>query len=243
MLLRLENLSVCVEDKAILRNINLSIDHGELHIVMGPNGSGKSTLLSAIMGLPHLRICGGRIYVDEQDVTDKPCYERAKLGIALANQNPPEIRGVRFKDIASSIIKRYGCSDCTLMSKILRIEPLLDRELFVGFSGGEKKRAELYLVMLQSPKIALLDEPDSGVDIESIDNIASAIEYLLERKTGVVLVTHSGVITNKLSRINRIHVLMNGEILYSGYPDEVLPIIMKFGYSKGLEMLRKTMLG
>ncbi len=237
MLLDIRDLGVCVGDRRIVDGVNLSIGSGELHIVMGPNGSGKSTLLAAIMGLPRVRICGGSIIFDGVDITLMPAYERAKLGIALAHQHPPEIKGVRFSEIAKAIVKRCGCSDYGLMARILRIDELMHRDLFVGFSGGEKKRAELFLVMLQSPKLALLDEPDSGVDIESIENIASAIDYLVSRGSSVVLVTHTGLIANKLSRIDRVHILVDGRIMYTGYPDEVLPIIMKFGYARGLNVL------
>ncbi|OYT38613.1 MAG: ABC transporter [Desulfurococcales archaeon ex4484_58] len=243
MLLEIRELSSCINDKVIVNKVNLSVDRGEIHVIMGPNGSGKSTLLSTIMGLPHIRVCNGRILFDGLDITDKPSYERAKLGIALAHQYPPEIKGVKFSDIAKAIISKYGCGDCSLMARILRVDELLDRDLFVGFSGGEKKRSELYLVMLQSPKLALLDEPDSGVDVESIEYIANAIEYLRSRGTAVILVTHTGMITNKLSRINRIHIMINGTIKYNGYPDEVLPVIMKFGYSRGLEVLNRTFKG
>lgn len=239
MLLKLNRLSVCVGPKKIVDSVDLSVDKGELHIIMGPNGSGKSTLLSAIMGLPRVRICGGTIVFDGVDITSMPSYERAKLGIALAHQHPPEIKGVKFNEIAKAIIKKCGCSDYSIMSKILKVDDLLHRDLFVGFSGGEKKRAELFLVMLQSPKLALLDEPDSGVDIESIESIANAIDYLVSRGSSVILVTHTGIITNKLSRIDKVHIMMNGRFVYSGYPDEILPIIMKFGYSKGVKMLAK----
>ena len=239
MLLKIENLRAGIEDKEIIRGIDLEIGKEELHIIMGPNGSGKSTLLAAIMGLPRIRIYGGRILFENMDITDKPSYERAKLGIALAHQSPPEIKGVRFKEIAASILKKHGCSDCVPLSKILNVEPLLDRDLFVGFSGGEKKRAELYLVFLQAPKLAMLDEPDSGVDVESVENIARAIEFMRRRGTSIILVTHTGMIANRLSNIDRVHVLIDGKIAYSGYPDEVLPIIMKLGYRKGLEVLKK----
>ena len=239
MLLITRNLSVCVEDKEIVHDTNISIDKGELHIIMGPNGSGKSTLLAAIMGLPYTRVCSGTILFDGIDITSMPSYERAKLGIGLAHQNPPEIKGVKFNEIAKAIIKRCGCSDYSMMARILKVDNLLHRDLFVGFSGGEKKRAELFLVMLQSPKLALLDEPDSGVDIESVENIANAIDYLISRNSSIILVTHTGLITNKLSRIDRVHIMIHGKIVYSGYPDEVLPIIMKFGYSRGLEVLRR----
>ncbi len=239
MLLKLSRLDVCIEAKKIVNGVDLSVGKGELHIIMGPNGSGKSTLLSAIMGLPRVRICGGTIVFNGIDITNMPSYERAKLGIALAHQHPPEIKGVKFNEIAKAIIKKCGCSDYSIMSKILKVDDLLHRDLFVGFSGGEKKRAELFLVMLQSPKLALLDEPDSGVDIESIESIANAIDYLVSRGSSVILVTHTGIITNKLSRINKVHIMMNGRFVYSGYPDEVLPIVMKFGYSKGVKMLAK----
>ncbi len=239
MLLRIENLRAGINGKEIIREANLRIGEKELHIIMGPNGSGKSTLLAAIMGLPRVKIYGGRIFFNGIDITDKPSYERAKLGIALAHQNPPEIKGVKFKDIAISILKKHGCSDCVPLAKILNVDQLLDRDLFVGFSGGEKKRAELYLVFLQAPKLAMLDEPDSGVDVESIENIARAIEFMRRRGTSIILVTHTGMIANKLSNIDRVHILINGKVTYSGYPDEVLPIIMKLGYRKGLEVLKK----
>lgn len=236
-LLEARNLSVCVDDKRILDNISLTIEPGEIHIIMGPNGSGKSTLLSAIMGLRNVRICDGNLLFQGQDIVNLPSNERAKLGIALAHQHPPEIKGVKLRDIAQAMAKKYGCSDCTILAKLLFVEGFMSRDLFVGFSGGEKKRTELFLLLIQSPKLALLDEPDSGVDIESIDIIARAIETLRSRGTGVILVTHHGVIAEKLSRINRVHILMNGKIMYSDSPDEVLPVIMKFGYKRGVELL------
>ncbi|MEM4718308.1 MAG: ABC transporter ATP-binding protein [Desulfurococcaceae archaeon] len=236
-LLEAQNLSVCIEDRKILDNISLSIEPGEIHIIMGPNGSGKSTLLSAIMGLGNAKICNGSLLFQGQDIAHLPSYERAKLGIALAHQYPPEIKGVKLRDIAQAMAKKYGCSDCTILAKILSVEGFMSRDLFVGFSGGEKKRTELFLLLIQSPKLAMLDEPDSGVDIESIDVIARAIEILRSRGTSIILVTHHGVIAEKLSRIHKIHILMNGKIVHSGSPDEVLPIIMKFGYSRGVDLL------
>ncbi|MEM0001699.1 MAG: Fe-S cluster assembly ATPase SufC [Desulfurococcaceae archaeon] len=236
-LLELRDLSVCVEEKKIIENLSLVVEPGEIHVIMGPNGSGKSTLLSAIMGLKTPTICGGKIYFEGKDITNLPSYERAKLGISLAHQYPPEIKGVKLREVASAMVRKYGCSDCTLLAKMLLVEQFMNRDLFVGFSGGEKKRTELFLLMLQNPKLAMLDEPDSGVDVESIELLARSIETLRSRNTGVILVTHLGVITEKLSRINKVHLLIQGRIVYSGSPDEVLPVIMKFGYRKGLEVL------
>ena len=147
-MLKVADLEVCVGSKKIVKNVNLSVGHNELHVIIGPNGSGKSTLLSALMGLPRVKVCSGSILFNNVDITYIPPYERAKLGIALAHQNPPSIRGVKFSEIVKNMIKRCGCSDFTIMSKMLRVDDLMNRDLFVGFSGGERKRAELYLVML-----------------------------------------------------------------------------------------------
>ncbi len=236
-LLELVDLRVCVEDKEVIKGVSLKIEPGEVHVIMGPNGSGKSTLLSAIMGLKKTRICGGSIIFNGVDITNMPSYERAKLGIALAHQNPPEIKGVKLIDVANAMAKKYGCSDCTLLAKTLLVNSFLHRSLFVGFSGGEKKRTELFLLMLQNPKLALLDEPDSGVDVESIEILARTMETLRSRGTSLILVTHTGAITEKLSKIDKVHILMNGQIAYSGSPDVVLPVVFKFGFRKGLEVL------
>ncbi|MEM2024764.1 MAG: ATP-binding cassette domain-containing protein [Desulfurococcaceae archaeon] len=239
MLLEVNELSVCADNRRILDSVSMSVNRAEVHVVMGPNGSGKSTLLSAIMGLRHVNICGGKLLLEGVDITKSPSYERAKLGIALAHQYSPEIKGVKLRDISSALAKKYGCSDCTLLAKSLLLEDFMSRDLFVNYSGGEKKRTELFLVMLQNPKLAMLDEPDSGVDIESIQLIARSIERLRSRGTGVVLVTHLGAIAEKLSRIDKVHILMQGKLIYSGSPDEVLPVIVKFGYRRGLEVLRE----
>ncbi|WP_048078781.1 ABC transporter ATP-binding protein [Desulfurococcus mucosus] len=238
MSLEIRGLSVTVGDRLVLRDVSLTVQHGELHVVMGPNGSGKSTLLASIMGLPYLKVVSGKIYFGGRDITDLPPYERARLGIALAHQNPPEVKGVKLGDVARFMLEKYRCEDSAMFSKLLRVDPLLERDLFLGFSGGEKKRAELFLSLLQSPKLAMLDEPDSGVDIESADSIAHVIDLLTRKGSSVILVTHTGLITNKLSRIDRVHILMEGRIVHSGSPDEVLPVVFKLGYRRGVEALR-----
>uniref|UniRef100_A0A7J3ZLY5 ABC transporter ATP-binding protein n=1 Tax=Fervidicoccus fontis TaxID=683846 RepID=A0A7J3ZLY5_9CREN len=237
MLLELSGLSVCINGKEIVKDVTLEVKQGEVHVIMGPNGSGKSTLLSCIMGLPRVRACKGRIYYQNTDITSKPPYERATMGIALAHQSPPSIRGVKFAEVGKALVKKCGCSDFTFMTRILNVEELLNRELFVGYSGGERKRAEMLLVMLQAPKLALLDEPDSGVDIESLDLISNAINYLASRGSSIILVTHSGNILNKLARLDYVHIMLGGRIVYTGRPDGVLPIVFKLGYREGIKRL------
>jgi len=238
-MLKVTDLEVCVGDKKIVKNVNLIVGNNELHVIIGPNGSGKSTLLSALMGLPRVKICSGSILFNDVDITYIPPYERVKLGIALAHQNPPSIRGVKFSEIVKNMIKRCGCSDYTIMSKILRVDDLMSRDLFVGFSGGERKRAELYLVMLQNPKLALLDEPDSGVDIESLNIIANAINSLVKRGSSIILVTHSGSILSKLERVDRVHLMFDGSIVYSGITNEIVPLVFKYGFRGAVERIKK----
>ncbi|MEM2347554.1 MAG: ATP-binding cassette domain-containing protein [Sulfolobales archaeon] len=242
-MLTVKGLEVCVDGRSIVRGVDLSVGSNELHVIIGPNGSGKSTLLAAIMGLSRVNICGGSIIFEGSDITHMPSYERAKLGIALAHQNPPSIKGVKFSEVVRNLIKRCGCSDYTIMSKMLRVDEFMQRDLFVGFSGGERKRAELYLVMLQNPKLALLDEPDSGVDLESLNLIAEAINLLVRRGSSVVLVTHSGSILSKLYRVNRVHLMLGGTIVYSGLADEVIPLVFKHGFKKAAEILGKVLSG
>jgi len=238
-LLDIRDLYVCVNGRSIVRGVNLSVGLNELHVIMGPNASGKTTLLASIMGLQRVNICKGSIFFNNIDITNKPAYERAKMGIGLAHQNPPSIRGVKFYDIVKAFIKKYNCQNWSSFADLLRINDLLKRDLFVGFSGGERKRAELYLVMLQNPQLALLDEPDSGVDIESINLIADAINYLINMRASIILVTHSGIILDKLRNVNKVHLMIDGKIHYSGCLYDVLPIIMKFGYKNAIDVLLK----
>ncbi|MEM1928170.1 MAG: ATP-binding cassette domain-containing protein [Acidilobaceae archaeon] len=228
---------VCVGGSEIVKGVDLRVGRGEVHVVLGPNGAGKSTLLAAIMGLPRVSLCGGSIVLEGEDVSSLPPSERASRGIALAHQFTPVIKGVRASDVAKALIERYGCSDYTLLSKMLRVDELLERYLFHGLSGGERKRLELYLTMLQKPKVALLDEPDSGIDVDSLKLIAEALNYMVDRKeTSVLLVTHSGAIIERLSKVSQVHVMMSGRIVYSGGRD-VASLILSEGYTEGLRKL------
>jgi len=242
VLLVVKDLVVEVHGRRVLQGVNLRIGEGEVHVVMGPNAAGKSSLLASIMGLSRYRVVSGKIIFNGEDVTSKPSFERAQKGIALSYQIPPQIKGLKVKDFISAMLSKYRCSGDYFIAKMLGVEYLMDRYLFVGFSGGERKRMELYITLLQNPKLAMLDEPDSGVDVESINRIVDAINVLVERKTSILLVTHTGYILEKLRNkrdIDVVHLMMNGKIMFSGLPDEVIPLVFKYGYKKAIEKLRR----
>ncbi len=226
-LLVLENLHVRVGSLEIVKGVSLEIDAGEVHLLFGPNGSGKSTLLRAIMGLPSYVVSRGRILFDGRDVSALRAHERARLGIALMHQNPRPV-SVRFGQLVAEMSRRYGQRPDVIGK--LGLDGLLDRELFRGFSGGEMKRAELALVLLQRPRLALLDEPDSGVDLPSLRVVGSVINELASGGVAVLLVTHTGLIAEHIERVRRTHVMVGGRLVASGDLHEILERLREGGY-------------
>jgi len=227
MSLKLENLTVSVEDRRILKIDGFQLEKGEIHLLFGPNGAGKSTLLRAIMGLPGYVIESGRIIFEGVDITSKKPYERASMGIALSYQNPPPLQ-TKFNYIVKQMVKKYRSRMDSIAD--LNLSNLIERKLHDSFSGGESKRAELAMVLLQKPKLALLDEPDSGVDMDSMELIANAINQLIDMGSTILMVTHTGFIALKIKRIDRASVMMNGKIVYTDKFDKIYNIIMREGY-------------
>jgi Fe-S cluster assembly ATP-binding protein len=168
-MLEIENLSVETNGKRILHNLNLTIASGETHVLFGPNASDKTTLLMTIMGFPQYKVTQGRILFKGKDITHLSIDKRARLGIGIAFQRPPSIRGVKVRDIAKSCLcgGKNGKTVETTATK-LNVKELLDRDVNLGFSGGELKLSELFQLTMQDPDLILLDEPDSGVDLENI---------------------------------------------------------------------------
>ncbi len=241
MLLEVRDLWVSVEGRLVVKGVNLRVRRGEVHVIMGPNAAGKSSLLSSIAGLRRYKIVKGRIIFEGKDVTDLPPHERAKLGIALAHQIPPKIKGVKVKDLIKGLELKYGSKNLNELADVLRVNELMGRYLFVDMSGGERKRLELFITALQKPKLALLDEPDSGVDVDSLDGMARAIEFMVSDGAAVVLVTHTGYILSKLKyrvNIDYAHVMVDGKIVYSGLPDEVIDTVMRYGYENALRKFK-----
>lgn len=239
-MLTVNGLSVSVEGKEILHRVDLEIKEDEVHALFGPNGSGKTSLLMAIMGIPPYRVTEGKILFKGEDITELPVNERARRGIGLSFQRPPTIRGLRTRKMVEICSK--GKADVEALASYLELEEFLDRDINYGFSGGEIKRVELLQLLAQDPDLVLIDEPESGVDLESIALIGESINRLLKRdirlrerremppKTGLII-THTGHILDYV-KVDRAHVMCHGRIGCSGHPRELLEEIRKMGYEE-----------
>jgi Fe-S cluster assembly ATP-binding protein len=232
-MLEVENLSVMIGDKTLLKDVSLHIEEGETRMLFGENGSGKTSLLMAIMGLGDYKVTSGRIMFKGEDITNLPTNERAQKGIGIMFQRPPTITGLKVKEMLE-IIEKNG-DDIEELARSLNFDEFLDRDLNAGFSGGEIKRAELLQLMAQDPDLVLLDEPESGVDLVNIDLIGNAIRKLLQkdvhknrRKSGLII-THSGYILDYVEA-DKGCVLVNETIWCTGNPHEILQGIRDRGY-------------
>ena len=237
-----ENLHVKVADKLVLKGVDLRLGYGEVHAVMGPNGSGKSTLAYAIMGREGYEVVEGDIRLDGESILDLPTEERALRGIYLGLQEPPQIPGVKFSTfLIAAINKRMGSDDLTRLKdprKIREIYKLIEevglprdvlgRELYVGFSGGEKKRSEILQALLLDPKIVILDEPDSGLDIDGVKKVAELIRDLKAKGKGVLLITHYARLLQYVEP-DRVTVLIDGKVAATGGP-ELAHLVEEKGY-------------
>ncbi len=244
-ILDVENLSVKVEGKLILKDITFSLKSQESHILFGPNGSGKTTLLSALMGLPSYEVVSGKISFMGVDVTDKSVEERARLGMVVSFQNPPEITGVKLADLlklclGKSPIARFNDEEQKLI-EAFRLTKFLDRDINVGFSGGERKRSEILQLIFLKPKLLLLDEPDSGVDVESLRLIADEIQRYVESSgSSALIITHKGDILDHI-KAKYGCVLLQGKFHCFTDPTHIYKDIKKVGYEECVACrVRKT---
>ena len=225
-MLKIENLNVAIAETGEIRlkNINLSIAPGELHVLMGPNGSGKSTLANTIMGSEKYKVVSGRIILNGEEINSLPPEERTRKGIFVTFQSPPEIPMVNYMKFLRSMLEANGLEADDkriygILKKVGLSPDFMERDVNKGFSGGERKRAEMAQLLLLKPAYAILDEPDSGVDVDSLRYIAGTINEILNRKSGVLLITHSARILNQLPADFTVHVLVDGEIRASGGPE------------------------
>lgn len=230
--LEVKDLHVEIEGKEILKGVNLKVTGGEFHAIMGPNGTGKSTLASAIMGHPKYEVTQGQILMDGEDVLEMEVDERAKAGLFLAMQYPSEISGVTTSDFLRSSINahREEGDEIPLMKFIKEMDQAMDyldmdknmsqRYLNEGFSGGEKKRNEILQLMLLKPAIGILDEIDSGLDIDALKVVSKGINKLRSESFGCLIITHYQRLLNYVTP-DYVHVMMQGRIVKSGGPELV----------------------
>jgi Fe-S cluster assembly ATP-binding protein len=245
-MLQIEDLQVRLEDKEILKHIDLEIGTGETHVLFGPNGSGKTSLLMTIMGYPQYKVTGGKIVFKGQDITHMPMNERAGLGIGVSYQRPPAIHGVKTRQMVQ--ISSRGAADAEGLARRVNFSEFLERDINVGFSGGEIKRSELLQLMAQDADLLLFDEPESGVDLENISLIGNAISELLQRdfkrnaektqkelheertKMGLII-THTGFILDYVTA-DKGQVLYEGELTCTSNPREIFKCISQVGYEE-----------
>ncbi|MDI6712560.1 MAG: ABC transporter ATP-binding protein [Anaerosomatales bacterium] len=240
-LLVVEDLHVSVGDREILRGVDLEIAEGETHVLLGPNGGGKTTLLNTIVGLPGYRITRGRILFKGVDLAGLDIDERARLGIGVAFQRPPAVRGIKLRQLIE--VAADGRFDEAMLADLvgeLALENMIDRDVNMGFSGGEMKRSEMAQLLAQMPDLTLFDEPESGVDLDNIAVVGAAMTKLLKAeragmtKRSGLIVTHTGHI---LEYVNADigHVLYSGRLACRGNPRDLIAEIARHGYDKCVE--------
>ena len=236
-MLELRNLHVNIGDVKILKGIDLEVNAGEVHAIMGPNGSGKSTLALALAGHPLYRVMAGELLYEGESIQGKTPEERARLGLFLSFQNPLEISGVRLDHFlragVNEVRKSRGGDELDVLKfdklikekmKFMEMEPgLAKRSVNEGFSGGEKKRSEILQMALLEPKLAILDETDSGLDVDALRTVAHGINRMRSAENAIVLVTHYQRILSYVTP-DYVHVLMNGRIARSGGKELALEV-------------------
>ena len=226
LLLQVKNISVSIDELPILHGINLNIKAGETHVLMGPNGAGKSTLGYTLMGNPHYAITDGNIIFDGQDITRASTDKRAQAGIFLSFQSPLEVPGISLGSFIRNAYHEKTGTPVKLLAFQKQMKEAMDlldmdeayanRDLNVGFSGGEKKKAEILQLLMLSPKLAILDETDSGLDVDAVRTVSKGIKEYQKQKDGALLIiTHSTKILESL-HVDYTHVLVKGNLVHTG---------------------------
>ncbi|MBE0426314.1 MAG: ABC transporter ATP-binding protein [Nitrospirae bacterium] len=240
-MLKTIDLWVTADDRQILKGVNFSIKYGEINILFGPNGAGKTSFMMTLMGFPKYKVEQGGIYFKGEDITDKDIYERARLGLGVSFQRPPTVRGVTLRKIIE-IISNNGLNKERVIENVekLNLSGHLDRGLNDGFSGGEMKRSELLQLVVQRPDMVLIDEPESGVDVENIALVGEAINSLLGRdrvkdhKRGAIIITHTGYILDFVNA-DKGYIIFDGRLVCGGNPRDILSEVKKHGYRRCAE--------
>lgn len=225
-LLQVSGLTAAIEEGELLHGIDLTIRPGETHVLMGPNGAGKSTLGHTLMGNPVYRLTGGSIVFDGEDITELSADKRAQRGMFLSFQNPLEVPGLSMEAFLRSALRQKTGKPIKLFAfkkeleetmALLNMDPsYADRDLNVGFSGGEKKKAEILQLLMLDPRLAILDETDSGLDVDAVRTVSAGIEAYQKKRDGALLIiTHSTKILESL-HVDYTHILVKGKIVHTG---------------------------
>ena len=245
--LEIKNLHVSIEDKEILKGVNLTLKTGEIAAIMGPNGTGKSTLSAAIMGNPNYEVTQGEILLDGENILELEVDERARLGLFLAMQYPSEIPGITNAEFIRAAMNAGKEDDdkISVMDFITKLdekmeflgmkEEMAERYLNEGFSGGEKKRNEILQLLMLEPKFALLDEIDSGLDIDALKIVSKGINAMRGDNFGAMIITHYQRLLNYITP-DVVHIMMDGRVVLSG-DAELAARLEKEGYAKIAEEL------
>lgn len=224
-LLEIKDLHAGVEDKEILKGLNLSIGKGEVHVILGPNGSGKSTLMNIIMGHHKYQVTSGEMFFEGEDLSSLKTFERTRKGLFLSFQTPEEIPGITVENmirtakqaITGQKVKLFPFrKELKAMMQELKMKPeYAERYMNVGFSGGEKKRNEILQLLMLQPKLALLDETDSGLDVDAVQIVSEGVAKFHNSENSCLIITHNTRILEKL-HVDKVHVLINGKIVEEG---------------------------
>ncbi|MCD4671939.1 MAG: ABC transporter ATP-binding protein [Anaerolineaceae bacterium] len=246
-ILEIHDLNVTVRGDEILNKINIEVPEGEVHAIFGPNGSGKTSLMMTIMGFSDYKITSGKIIFEGEDITELGLTERARKGIAVAQQRPPTIKGVRLRQVLDYAYAQNAANARELEDLITAngMDKFLDRDINDGLSGGEIRRVELLQLLATRPKFAMLDEPDSGVDIEALELIGEMAKRLFSidishpafRRSGLII-THTGQILENVYA-DKAHVMLDGTIEGCGNAQIVLDTIYDSGYSQCLTCIKR----
>ena len=247
-LLDIQNIFVNIDSKQVLNGLNLQIAKGETHVLMGPNGAGKSTLGNTIMGNPIYTLSSGKIFFDGQDISELSADKRAKLGMFLSFQNPLEVPGISVETFIRSAIQQSTGEHVKLFQfqKALKANMELlnmdssyaSRDLNVGFSGGERKKSEILQLLMLKPKFAILDETDSGLDVDAVRTVSKGIEEYQKTQNGALLIiTHSTRILESL-HVDKAHIIVKGSIVHTG-DASLVQEINENGFDKYLNSMEK----
>ena len=242
-LLEIKNLRAAVDGKEILRGLDLTVGRGEVHVILGPNGGGKSTLMNVLMGHPKYEVVGGSITFEGENLLELKTYERARRGIFLSFQTPEEIPGITVENMIRTSMQAMSGDKVKflefrkrlkeMMSELKMDQSYAKRYMNVGFSGGEKKRSEILQLLMLNPKLALLDETDSGLDVDAVQIVSDGVAKFHNENNSCVIITHNTQILKSLT-VDRVHVLLDGRIVKNGGADLIEQVI-EHGYAHFVE--------